>query len=751
MSKTKKFYITNNTERFLSFLASLAIILCLNIILANTLLKKIKENAEASFIRNCGDQVETYAIAVDNKLDQLEDRLNRVYAKLAYKELTIREIRAFLKEAKSEIHEPFGTIAFADLNGNSWNMNDEYFSVTDRYYFHRIIDEKAEFYVTNVLEAKHDGSSSVIFARPVYDSSYEIKGVLFATCPVEELASYLADIKIAQNYNFIIRDSNNRIISHYNKKWNGWTYSPWKFRYTVLKTPEKGYQVIDSVNAEGKAVYVFFKDIGITKWTIGYSVPKEEFENIKKTHNSYHTFIIEIIIIVLSITFLLEIWIHKMLERHQILTTHIDSLTHLWSQEYFEKEANKLIKRHSNSRFLMIVTDIRGFKFINQNYGETQANRLLLTFSKMLYETSYSFNAILCRGYADHFFILFRISSVHKAMHMFKEGLKDIDEKAKKNELPFIPKFGLSFYLPNLKDDIQGIHTLISRAIFAKSTIKENALQQFAIYDEKLLIKSKNENFIETHMETALANKEFFVLYQPKIDLSTDRVVGAEALVRWKSTELGYMPPNSFVPLFERNNFIVKLDFFVYEQVFKFIRKCMDNNEPTVPISVNVSRNHDKPEKFVRDFTNLLKKYDISPTMVEVELLERATLDKNLLRDITIMLQKEGFKVAMDDFGSGESSLNMLSSIPVNILKFDRSFLFANDAQTGKLDETTETFISTLVGLGKNLKKETIFEGVETEEQRDFLKKIHCDQVQGYFYSKPLREDEFMAFLKKHV
>ena len=331
-----------------------------------------------------------------------------------------------------------------------------------------------------------------------------------------------------------------------------------------------------------------------------------------------------------------------------------------------------------------------------------------------------------------------------------KKQLKAAMENSKKNEIPFIPKFGLSFYLPNKQDDSPSIQILISRASFAKSTIKENALQQFAIYDEKLLQKSKNENFIETHMETALANKEFFVMYQPKIDLATEKVVGAEALVRWQSPKLGFMPPNSFVPLFERNNFIVKLDFYVYEEVFKFIRRCMDKGEPTVPISVNVSRNHDKPDKFVHAFTGLLKKYNITPAQVEVELLERATLDKNLLREITIMLQKEGFKVAMDDFGSGESSLNMLSSIPVNILKFDRSFLFANDAVNGRLDETAESFIQTLVVLGKNLKKQTIFEGVETEEQRDFLRKIKCDQVQGYFYSKPLREDEFIQFLKKH-
>ena len=746
----KKFYINTNIERLISFALTLLIILILNIVLANTLLKKINDSVKANVIANCDDSIEEYAVAVDAKLSQLESRLNMFYAKIAYKNYSTAEIRNFLQEEKNNIKPPFDNIAFADKNGNSWNVLGEEFNVQEREYFQKIIKGESKFYVSNILESKSNGVPSAIFARPVYNSDYKIIGVLFASCPISELAKYIDEIKQKENSKFIIRDANKRIISHYNKKWIGWVYSPYKYNDKTLATTNGVFQVKDSVTPDGAPVYVFYKKIPSAQWMIGYAFPKSEFAKILKEQKLYHNFIIEIIIIALSLLLLLEIWIHRILERHQIISTHIDSLTHLWVRSYFEKEANKILKRYPNSKFLLIECDIRGFKFINQNYGENQANKMLLQFSKLLYENANRYDGILCRGYADHFFLLIKITSVHKAMHYFKKDLKIITDKAKQANIPFIPKFGLSFYLPNMKDEVQGIQLLITRASFAKSTIKENALQQFAIYDDRLLQKSKNENFIETHMESALANKEFFVMYQPKIDLQSERVVGAEALVRWQSPVLGYMPPNSFVPLFERNNFIVKLDFYVYEQVFKFIRKCMDNNEPTVPISVNVSRNHDKPEKFVHSFMALLKKYDISPTLIEVELLERATLDKNLLRDITIMLQKEGLRVAMDDFGAGESSLNMLSTIPVNILKFDRSFLFANNSENGRLDATSENFIATLISLGKNLKKETIFEGVETEEQRDFLRKIKCDQVQGYFYSKPLREDDFMEFLKKH-
>ena len=746
----KKFYINQNIERLFSLILTLVLILTLNIILTNTLFKNILQAATMRFIHNSADFVEEYSEAVEAKIKEIESTLDIFYAKIAYKNYTPEQIQIFLNEEKENTLIPFDVFAFSDLNGNVKTSDGSVHDISERFYYKKILSGSTKFCVSVILESMEDGTPSLVFARAIHDSNNKLMGILCAACSTTVFESFLDEIKIGSNKNISIRDAEGKFIKHYNPRWTGWVFHSGIQKPVDFPETEEDDDVMETTNTEGKPAYVFYKELDIARWTVGLTIPISEFDAIKKAQHKYQNFIIELIIIALFLLFLFEIWGHSFLEKHQILATHIDSLTHLWVRSYFEKEANKILKRYPNSKFVLIETDIRGFKFINQNYGENQANKLLLFYSKLLYEETRAYNGILCRGYADHFFILIKITSVHRAMHVFKAALKRITTQAKKAEIPFIPKFGLAFNLPKSKEDFQGIQILISRSSFAKSTIKENALQQFAIYDDSLLQKSKNENFIETHMETALNNKEFFVMYQPKIDLQTEKVVGAEALVRWQSPTLGYMPPNSFVPLFERNNFIVKLDFYVYDQVFKFIRKCIDNNEPTVPISVNVSRNHDKPEKFVHSFMTLLKKYDISPTLIEVELLERATLDKNLLREITIMLQREGFKVAMDDFGSGESSLNMLSTIPVNILKFDRSFLFASDAEHGKLDATSETFIRTLVGLGKNLKKETIFEGVETEEQRDFLRKIQCDQVQGYFYSKPLREDEFMTFLKSH-
>ena len=418
----------------------------------------------------------------------------------------------------------------------------------------------------------------------------------------------------------------------------------------------------------------------------------------------------------------------------------------------FESEATKLIKRHSKNKFMLIECDIRGFKFINQNYGEKIADDLVVYYTSLLKKATEEYNGLIGRAFADHVYILVEITTVRKAMNCFKEKMEELNEIIKKYDVPFNPKVGIAFILSQKEAKETTIQALIGNASFAKSTIKDNALDQFAIYNSHLLKKVINERYVESHMEAALENEEFFVMYQPKIDLKTNNIVGAEALVRWNSEKLGIVTPDNFIPLFERNGFITKLDFFVYKKVFDFMQGRLDRGEDLVTISVNMSRNHNKPDKFIHDFMDLFNRYSIPPKYIQVEILERSILDRNTLQEITLLLHKEGFSVAMDDFGSGESSLNMLTKIPVDVLKFDKTFLQVNPGtQNGALDTKTANFIESLIKLGKNLDKETIFEGVETEEQRDFLRSVGCDQVQGYFYSKPLTEVDFVEYIEHHM
>ena len=335
-------------------------------------------------------------------------------------------------------------------------------------------------------------------------------------------------------------------------------------------------------------------------------------------------------------------------------------------------------------------------------------------------------------------------------MSLFKKEMNALNLKTKDYEIPFMGKYGISFLMPENTDRADTIQQLIGQASFAKTTIQENLLTQYAIYNSKLLNKIREERFIEGHMEEALKNGEFYVMYQPKISLINDKVVGAEALVRWQSPALGKVMPDSFIPLFEKNGFITKLDFYVYEEVFKFLEKQIAEGNPVVPVSVNMSRNHSKPDKFMHDFLSVFKRYSIPTNMIQVEIIERSVMDDETLKDITDKLHKAGFTVAMDDFGSGESSLNMLTKIPIDVLKFDRSFLQTSTKSDGKIDKASADFIEILIEMSKVLNKATVFEGVETEIQRDFLRSINCDEAQGFFYSKPLMPNDFIEFVKNH-
>ena len=335
-------------------------------------------------------------------------------------------------------------------------------------------------------------------------------------------------------------------------------------------------------------------------------------------------------------------------------------------------------------------------------------------------------------------------------MATFRIAQENIERIATKRKYPFTPKYGISFMTPQKDDDInsgkKSIAQLIGEASMAKQSIKNNNDQAYAVFNTNMAKRILQEQRIEQIMEKALARGEFFVVYQPKINLMTDKVIGAEALVRWNSPELGFLTPDKFIPLFENNGFIKKLDFAVYEMVFKFLRSQLDKKMPVVPISINMSRSHVNTQTFMKEFLKRIEKYDIPKNLIEIEILERSVAnEKPILQEITKELHKHGFTVAMDDFGNGESSLTMLNSVPIDVLKFDQNFL-KNNADS----EKTEQFITSLMKMAQQLQKKTVFEGVETEEQRDFLKSINCDSVQGYFYSKPLLEEDFVKFLKEH-
>ncbi|MBQ0050716.1 MAG: GGDEF domain-containing protein [Treponema sp.] len=744
--------IDPNTIKIASYAVTALLMLTVNFFCTKVVLKKSNAISVGQYLDSCERITDGYAETIEATLESYKAALNVMNFPNLYKVMDSEQIQAFLIEHKTKLKKEFRDIFYVDKNGIAYTEKGKIYDVSNREYYKQIIHKDKIEFISNEIRSLHDYSPIFVYAKAVYDVNGKKKGILCGSVHISTISDLIDEISINKEGAIIIQDMEGDFIAHPAQDWLGQVFNP-SFLNLNLTTSSKQNIVnrIEASSTAGNPIYIFHKKIDGTTWTVGYCVPTSNLQHIEETQAFYQFLIICISFAATILIILIELWITNFFQKKQMISINFDSLTNLPTRERFEREANKLILHNQSSKFMLVESDIRGFKFLNQNHGERKADSILIQFSRNLNEITKHQHGLLCRGYADRFYSIYKITSVQTAMKAFTGFVDKINEEIKQSEIPYTPKFGLSFYLPKEDKGIVSVQHLIGQATFAKKSIKDNALKQYAIFDEKLSEKSNEDNYIELHMEQALKDGEFFVVYQPKIDLKTEKIAGAEALVRWENSKLGFMAPYKFIPLFEKNDFIIKLDFEVYRQVFRFLKYCIDEKIPIVPISVNMSRNHNKPEKFVHDFIALMKEYEIPPEFVEVELLERSEMDKSTLREVTLLLHKEGLTVAMDDFGSGESSLNMLSNIPVDVLKFDRSFLLGTDMKNAEIDEDKATFIETLVDLGKNLKKHTVFEGVETAEQRDFLKSINCDTVQGYFYSKPLKQDEYVDFVKSHV
>lgn len=643
-------------------------------------------------------------------------------------------------------------IFYADINGNLVTSEGKHANVSDREYFLPAINGKPGNFITgNAVYSKTSGKMTVHIVTPVFDNNGNCKGLIGSGLDLSILHNILNNVKIKTKGEAFILDKKGIYLSHPKTEYVMNIFIPQDEEYKELSSlmlAQKRHGIYKAKSADKKEVYVFLDPIDQTEWTIGVSVPEEEiFKLYKKLKTIQLTIIFVLIIEILVFIILDVIYI-------TIIAGSYDKITNLYNQEKFEKKARKMLKKYEGSSFILIDADLRGFKFINQTYGEEAANQILVKFAKLLKDETLKFDAICAKGYADHFYVFAKTVKPSIAIEKVSKSIEKIAKELKTKDIHVVAKYGITFLNSDRKiqSRTKTIRNLIGEASFAKSLIKENVTKAFEIYSPRIEEKINYEHKIERQMEEAVKNDEFFVMYQPKIELSTDKIIGAEALVRWNSSdpELGLLSPIKFIPIFEKNGFIEELDFIVYEKVFKFLRNQIDIGNNVVPISVNMSRNHTKNDKinnFISRFITTFNKYHLSPDLVEVEILEQSVADEKIvLQKVIDALHNNGFSIAMDDFGSGESSLNMLSSIPIDVVKFDQNFLRNNSS----LEESSD-FITSLVDLGKKLNKKTVFEGVETKEQRDFLRSINCDVVQGYFYSKPLSESDFIHFVKEHI
>jgi EAL domain-containing protein (putative c-di-GMP-specific phosphodiesterase class I) len=265
-------------------------------------------------------------------------------------------------------------------------------------------------------------------------------------------------------------------------------------------------------------------------------------------------------------------------------------------------------------------------------------------------------------------------------------------------------------------------------------------------FDDEMNEELSARKEIERNMYSALRNGEFQVFYQPKVELDSEKIYGAEALVRWVKPNGEVIPPSLFVPIFEENEFIVEMDFYVYDVVLRDMRRLMDEGCKLPIISLNASRQHFLGDDFPDKFCRLVNKYKIPHECIELEITEMSMFNNvdHLIGIINNLRRENGFRISVDDFGSGYSSLNLISLLPVDVIKIDGKFFMSNE-MTGKNKKVIETILQ----LASTLDFDTVSEGVETKEQIEFLKRTNCSAVQGYFYYRPMTFEKFKELMSK--
>lgn len=412
-----------------------------------------------------------------------------------------------------------------------------------------------------------------------------------------------------------------------------------------------------------------------------------------------------------------------------------DPLTECNNLTTFNEEALNLILEHPETDYILFYSDIDKFKLINENYGYAEGNHILIEFANKMRRITEE-DETFARISGDKFVGLFKFN---QPKH-FLGKIKMLNDYMNTIPTPDNSTYHISIIigLAHINPKLP-IAMNIDCANMARKSIQNRHKSRYVFFTELMKKALLNRHDIESQMELALQNNDFKVYYQPKFDLKTNKIAGSEALVRWAHPEKGLITPNNFIPIFEENQFILKLDFYVFEQVCIHIRKMMDLGKTIYPVSINFSRLHLSSKDMLDKLQSLITKYQVPPSYLEIELTESALqMDNNTMLTILIKLHKMGFKISMDDFGSGLSSLNLLRTLPCDILKLDKEFF-----QQGSSTKRERIVITMIVKMARELHMTIVSEGVETEEQAEFLRSINCDLAQGYLFSKPVPSAEY--------
>ncbi len=425
-----------------------------------------------------------------------------------------------------------------------------------------------------------------------------------------------------------------------------------------------------------------------------------------------------------------------------------DELTGLNTTKKFIIDVKKKLANSRASEYSLVSIDINSYRYITEAFGQEKSLNIIKALGHHFAKSAPE-NSVLCRNFNDNFSFLINATFLPILEDIVINMTSVPDEITSLLPDHFKLEFSIGVY--EIKDPAENVEVMMDKAETARKAGKAGLNpKRICIFTTQMENTTQHEKDIIFDMERAFQENEFIVYYQPKFLFNTGKIIGAEALVRWNHKKRGLLTPSYFVPLFEKNGFIEKIDLLVFENVCQFLDKwnkaqAGKKEKQPITISCNLSRVQLYNPDIAKIYKAIASKYEIAPSSIEIELTESLMMDnKDRLLKAMHDIKNAGFSISVDDFGSGFSSLSLLKDIPANVIKLDKEFL-----NTQNDTEKEHIIINSVIKMAKDLDMTTVAEGVEDEKQSELLKNMGCDIVQGFFYAKPMPSSAFNELLEK--